>query len=64
MNRTCSTALLVGMIAVGITLADEKPAVPKQDYRTALREFVQAISAQAKKADPAFLVVPQGGSAS
>ena len=26
-----------------------------------MREFVQAISAQAKKADPAFLVVPQGG---
>src|SRR5208282_1619135 len=55
------TALLAGLIAVATALADEKPTAPKRDYRTAMRVFVQAISAQAKKADPAFFVVPQGG---
>lgn len=38
-----------------------RPQVPKRDYRTAMREFVRAISTQAKKADSTFLVVPQGG---
>ena len=38
-----------------------RAAAPKRDYRAAMRQFVQAISAQAKKADPSFLVVPQGG---
>lgn len=27
----------------------------------AMRQFVQAISVQVKKADPSFVVVPQGG---
>jgi cysteinyl-tRNA synthetase len=61
MNRTSPMALIAGLLAVGIALAGEKPPAPRRDYRTAMREFVQAISAQAKKADPAFLVVPQGG---
>jgi cysteinyl-tRNA synthetase len=54
-------ALIAGLLAVGTVTADDKPTAPKRDYRSAMREFVQAISAQAKKADPAFLVVPQGG---
>ena len=61
MSQINYTALLTGLLAVGTAMASEKPAAPKRDYRTAMREFVQAISAQAKKADPAFLVVPQGG---
>lgn len=61
MNRNCLTAMVVGLIAGGITWAGDKPQTPKRDYRSAMREFVQAVSAQAKKADPAFLIVPQGG---
>ncbi len=36
-------------------------AEARPNYRTSMRQFVQAISAAAKKASPAFLVVPQGG---
>ncbi len=48
-------ALLAGLAAV------ERPPAMKRDYRAAMREFVQSISASAKKTEPAFLVVPQGG---
>src|SRR5262249_46189140 len=46
-------------LLAGLTGAE--PTAPRRDYRAAMREFVQVISAQAKKTDPAFLVIPQGG---
>lgn len=60
MNWIWFTVLIVGMFSVAKALPGDKP--PKDDYRTAMRDFVQAISAQAKKADPTFLVIPQAGS--
>ncbi len=59
MYRTAIPALF--FVVLGIAVAAEAPANPKRDYRSAMRQFVQAISAQAKKIDPAFLVIPQGG---
>ncbi|OAI47000.1 hypothetical protein AYO44_10355 [Planctomycetaceae bacterium SCGC AG-212-F19] len=61
MNRTRSTALLALLLLGGFAWTSQKPPAAKRDYRTAMRQFVQAISAKAKKVDPAFLVVPQGG---
>jgi cysteinyl-tRNA synthetase, unknown class len=60
MNRSLPAiaGLVVGTVLI---CGAEAPAAPKRDYRAAMREFVQAIGAQAKKANPAFLVVPQGG---
>jgi cysteinyl-tRNA synthetase len=53
------------IVAVTVLLAVSAPAAPaaapKRDYRAAMRDFVVALSTAAKKADPAFLVVPQGG---
>ena len=57
MLRSSSTALTL-LLAAAVASAQEKP---KRDYRQAMRQFVQAMSAEAKKAKPAFLVVPQGG---
>ena len=59
MNRASFTILVVGLLTVGIVPAAE-PA-PKRDYRAAMRQFVGKISTEAKKANPSFLVVPQGG---
>jgi cysteinyl-tRNA synthetase len=61
MNRTCSTALLAGLLVVGIGIAAEPPRAAKRDYRSAMRQFVEKISAGAKKTNPTFIVVPQGG---
>jgi cysteinyl-tRNA synthetase len=61
MNSSCTTALLGGLLAAAISCGAEPPAGAKRDYRAAMRQFVQTISAQAKKADAAFLVLPQGG---
>ncbi len=61
-NRKYPLASLVGGLAlVTLVMASERPSLPKRDYRAAMRQFVQAISVAAKKADPEFLVVPQGG---
>lgn len=57
MTRRLLIAALVGSVAVFGAAA----AAPKRDYRAAMREFVQSVSAATRKADPAFLVVPQGG---
>jgi cysteinyl-tRNA synthetase len=57
-------ALLAVLPAAAAALfAAERPTPTRRDYRGAMRQFVQAISAAARKADPSFLVVPQGGAA-
>ncbi len=56
-----TAAIAALLVNTGFSSAGERPPTPKRDYRAAMRQFVQAISAQAKKTDPAFLVVPQGG---
>ena len=56
----CITAFSCLLFAVSALNAEAAP-VPKRDYRDAMRQFVKALSLQAKKTDPAFLVVPQGG---
>lgn len=61
MNRNFGTLLVIGMILVTLGLGRAEQAKVRRDYRAAMRGFVQAISTQAKKADPAFRVVPQGG---
>jgi hypothetical protein len=58
MLRTSSLALTVGLL---VAIAAAKPPAPNRDYRAAMRQFVRKISLRAKKANPAFLVVPQGG---
>ena len=60
MLRTSFVILIVGLLAV-IALAADQPPAPKRNFRAAMQQFVQAISTQAKKANSAFLVVPQGG---
>ena len=59
MSRIHVGAVAVLLAATAAVQAAEPSA--KRDYRAAMRDFVQAISTNAKKADPAFLVVPQGG---
>jgi cysteinyl-tRNA synthetase, unknown class len=51
------------LILLAETSADENKGSrkPRKDYRAEMRSFVLAISAQAKKDNAAFLVVPQGG---
>ena len=61
MRFTVATAVLLATLLAGP--AAGQATAPKRDYRTAMRQFVQAINAQAKKADPSLLVVPQGGTA-
>ena len=53
-----AAGLLVTVFAVP---AAGQATAPKRDFQAAMRQFVQTISAQTKKADPSFLVVPQGG---
>ena len=53
--------LSILLVANGSLHAEERPLAAKRDYRADMRKFVQAISVEAKKANPAFLVVPQAG---
>lgn len=49
-------------LAAGVPVpAHEQLPAAKRDYRADMRIFVQNISVAAKKVNPAFLVVPQGG---
>lgn len=59
MSSTRFAAAVVLVACNAFSHADEPAA--KRDYRAAMRDFVQSVSAAARKADPAFLVVPQGG---
>ncbi len=53
-----ATRLIAGVallfVATAVLHAQEKPPAAKRDYRTSMRKFVQDISAEAKKANPAL----------
>ncbi len=59
MDRIPLASMLITLFTAAAVVRAEEPR--GRDYRAEMRSFVQAISAQAKKANPAFLVVPQGG---
>lgn len=59
MTRTHLTLIAAAVAATAAALPADPPA--RRDYRGLMREFVQTISATAKKVRPEFLVIPQGG---
>jgi hypothetical protein len=61
MRRARCAAVIAGLVAIAFAQGGGNPLTAKRDYQAAMRQFVQAISVTAKKSNPAFLVVPQGG---
>jgi cysteinyl-tRNA synthetase len=61
MTRICCALAWAGLIAAVVLASTSEPPPARRDYRAAMREFVQAISREAKKTSSGFLVVPQGG---
>jgi cysteinyl-tRNA synthetase len=49
------------LLCVAVAILPAAGPAARRDYRSAMREFVQAISVSAKAARPDFVIVPQGG---
>jgi cysteinyl-tRNA synthetase len=53
---------MIGFVAlIGVLVVEAREPQVKRNYRAEMRSFVQHISAHSRRANPGFIVVPQGG---